>query len=75
MTLDIDSFRPEKGGNPDKVRENQKRRFADPALVDKVVNSDEAWRQGESICQARVQQASQSKSMKTNTVYSRLCGK
>ena len=49
MTLDIDAFRPEKGGNPDKVRENQKRRFADPALVDKVVSSDEAWRQGNCI--------------------------
>ncbi len=44
MTLDIDSFRPEKGGNPDKVRANQTRRFADPAMVDKVVAADEEWR-------------------------------
>ncbi len=46
MTLDIDQFRPEKGGNPDKVRENQKRRFNDPTMVDKVVKSDEEWRKG-----------------------------
>lgn len=46
MTLDIDAFRPEKGGDPEKVRENQKRRFADPAMVDKVVESDELWRKG-----------------------------
>ena len=46
MTLDIDAFRPEKGGDPAKVKANQQRRFADPDLVDKVVASDEAWRQG-----------------------------
>lgn len=47
MTLDIDLFRPEKGGNPDKIRENAKRRYDDPTAVDKVVASDEAWRKGE----------------------------
>ncbi len=36
MTLDIDAFRPEKGGDPEKVRENQRKRFADPAMVDQV---------------------------------------
>ena len=44
MTLDIDLFRPEKGGDPEKIRKNQERRFADPAMVDKVVKSDEEWR-------------------------------
>ena len=34
--LDINLFRAEKGGNPDIVRESQRRRFADVALVDKV---------------------------------------
>ena len=29
MVLDIDQFRPEKGGNPDKIRENQRKRFSD----------------------------------------------
>ena len=46
MTLDIDLFRPEKGGDPEKIRKNQERRFADPAMVDKVVKSDEEWRKG-----------------------------
>ncbi len=26
------------------VRENQRRRFADPAMVDRIVKSDEDWR-------------------------------
>ena len=43
MTLDINFFRPEKGGDPDKIRKNQERRFADPTMVDKVVKSDEEW--------------------------------
>jgi len=44
MTLDIDLFRLEKGGDPEKVRENQRQRYADPNMVDKVVTADEAWR-------------------------------
>jgi hypothetical protein len=37
----------EKGGNPDIVRESQKRRYADVGLVDKVVALDADWRAGE----------------------------
>lgn len=44
MVLDIDLFRPEKGGNPDKIRENQRKRFKDVTLVDKVVENDVKWR-------------------------------
>lgn len=44
MVLDIDEFRPEKGGNPDKIRENQKKRFCDVSMVDKIVLADENWR-------------------------------
>merc|ERR1712012_581798 len=44
MVLDIDAFRPEKGGSPDEVRENQKKRFCDVGAVDKVVETDEKWR-------------------------------
>lgn len=44
MVLDIDEFRPEKGGNPEKIRENQRRRFADVSMVDKIIESDEKWR-------------------------------
>ena len=47
MVLDIDLFRAEKGGDPDRVRKSQKDRFKDPALVDKVVEHDEAWRKRE----------------------------
>ena len=46
MVLDINLFREEKGGNPELVRESQRRRFADASLVDRVIEKDEAWRKG-----------------------------
>ena len=46
MVLDIDEFRPEKGGDPQKIRENQKRRFAKVEMVDEIVQADELWRKG-----------------------------
>ena len=46
MVLDIDLFRPEKGGNPEHVRLNQKKRFADEQIVDKIVEEDQKWRKG-----------------------------
>lgn len=45
MVLDLDLFRTDKGGNPDKVRENQQKRFKDVKLVDTVVEKDTVWRQ------------------------------
>lgn len=45
MVLDIDLFREEKGGNPEKIRQNQRDRFKDVELVDQVVNNDLKWRQ------------------------------
>lgn len=45
MVLDLDLFRVDKGGNPDKIREIQKKRFKDTRLVDIVVDKDTAWRQ------------------------------
>lgn len=45
MVLDLDLFRTDKGGNPDKIRESQKKRFKDVSLVDKVVEADSTWRQ------------------------------
>lgn len=45
MVLDLDLFREEKGGNPEKIRQNQKDRFKDVGLVDQVVNNDLKWRQ------------------------------
>ena len=34
--LDINLFRAEKGGNPELVKESQRRRYADAGLVDQV---------------------------------------
>lgn len=44
MVLSIDLFRPEKGGDPEKMRENQVKRYKDPKLVDTVIGKDEEWR-------------------------------
>lgn len=45
MVLDLDLFRVDKGGNPDKIREIQRKRFKDTGLVDAVVEKDTIWRQ------------------------------
>lgn len=45
MVLDLDLFRSDKGGNPDKIRENQSKRFKDVALVETVIAQDTEWRQ------------------------------
>lgn len=44
MVLDIELFRKERGGDPDKIRESQRKRFKDVTLVDKVVDADVKWR-------------------------------
>ncbi|GBP27282.1 hypothetical protein EVAR_77296_1 [Eumeta japonica] len=44
MVLDLDLFRADKDGCPDKIRENQKKRFKDVSLVDTVVEQDTLWR-------------------------------
>ncbi|XP_048740826.1 serine--tRNA ligase, cytoplasmic-like [Ostrea edulis] len=44
MVLDIELFRADKGGNPDKIKENQAKRFKDVTLVDRVVENDTQWR-------------------------------
>lgn len=45
MVLDIDLFRADKGGDPEKMRENQRKRFKDVKLVDLIVEKDSQWRQ------------------------------
>lgn len=45
MVLSIDLFRPERGGDPAKMRENQIKRYKDPTLVDLVVEKDAKWRE------------------------------
>ena len=44
MPIDIDDLRQYKGGNPEAVRESERRRFADPAKVDEIIALDEKWR-------------------------------
>ncbi|KAI3860029.1 hypothetical protein MKW92_028811 [Papaver armeniacum] len=43
--LDINLFREDKGGNPEIIRESQRRRFASVELVDEVIRLDKEWRQ------------------------------
>lgn len=42
--LDINLFRVDRGGNPDLVRESQRRRNKNEALVDEVLELDGQWR-------------------------------
>lgn len=44
MVLDLDLFRADKDGSPDKIRENQRKRYKDVALVDTVIDRDLLWR-------------------------------
>ncbi|KAJ8265978.1 hypothetical protein COCON_G00150770 [Conger conger] len=44
MVLDLDLFRTDKGGDPEKVKEIQAKRFKDVSLVDKLVHADAEWR-------------------------------
>ncbi|XP_066284758.1 serine--tRNA ligase, cytoplasmic-like [Branchiostoma lanceolatum] len=44
MVLDLDLFRVDRGGDPNKIRENQSKRYKDVTLVDNVVQADEQWR-------------------------------
>ncbi len=46
MVLDLVLFRADQGGDPDKVRELQKKRFKDVAHVEKVIETDTRWRKG-----------------------------
>uniref|UniRef100_A0A8C9LI11 serine--tRNA ligase n=1 Tax=Piliocolobus tephrosceles TaxID=591936 RepID=A0A8C9LI11_9PRIM len=44
MVIDINLFRKEKGGNPEKIKESERKRFHDENNVDKVIEYDERWR-------------------------------
>jgi len=44
MVLDLDLFRPDKGGDPEKIKKNQEKRFKDVKIVDQVVEADAKWR-------------------------------
>jgi len=45
MPISINELREDKGGNPERVRESQRRRFASVELVDRVLALDAQWRQ------------------------------
>lgn len=49
--LDINLFRPDRGGDPDRVRLSQRRRHAQVGQVDEVMAADEQWRRA--VFQAR----------------------
>jgi seryl-tRNA synthetase len=44
MPLDINLFRAYSGGNPDLIRESQRRRYAPVEIVDEIIAKDEQWR-------------------------------
>ena len=44
--LDIALFRIDQGGNPELIKESQKRRFKKVEDVDKVIELDTKWRAG-----------------------------
>ena len=44
MVLDLLLFRADQGGDPDKIRELQKKRFKDVTHVEKVIEADTKWR-------------------------------
>lgn len=46
MTLDILSFIAEKEGNPDEIRESQKKRGLSTEVVDEVIEMYKAWVKG-----------------------------
>lgn len=52
MVLDLDLFREDKGGNPESIREYQRKRFKDVSLVDQVIELDTQWRKGNNTFQA-----------------------
>jgi len=43
MTIGIDLLRKDKGGDPEVVRESERRRFRDPKIVDQVLELDGLW--------------------------------
>ena len=44
MPLDIQMFRDYQGGDPEAVRESQRRRFASVEIVDEIIAKDATWR-------------------------------
>lgn len=45
--LDVNDFIAERGGNPDKIRESQRRRFASVEVVDEIISLFDDHRKSE----------------------------
>eukprot|EP00920_Eleutheroschizon_duboscqi_P023615 GHVT01058813.1.p1 GENE.GHVT01058813.1~~GHVT01058813.1.p1 ORF type:complete len:500 (-),score=53.50 GHVT01058813.1:4925-6424(-) len=45
MPIDINWLRAEKGGNPDEVRDSERRRFRDEKVANDVIETDRQWRE------------------------------
>lgn len=50
MTLDVTSFIAEKGGDPEAIRESQRKRGDPVELVDEVIVMYKHWVEGEPVC-------------------------
>lgn len=50
--LDVQDFIVERGGDPEKIRESQRRRFADVGAVDEVIALFEDHRRSKMHCEA-----------------------
>ena len=46
MPIDINLLRPDRGGDPDKVKASQRARFDDEAIVDQIMALDAQRRTG-----------------------------
>jgi len=44
--LDINLFRVSKGGNPDLIKESQRKRGASVEIVDEIIDLDNQWVKG-----------------------------
>jgi len=44
MPLDITLFRADAGGNPELIKESQRRRFQSVEIVDEIIKNDSQWR-------------------------------
>lgn len=44
--LDLLLIRASQGGNPEKVYESQKKRFKSTEIIDKSIELDKQWREG-----------------------------
>ena len=60
MPLDFRAFRKDQGGDPDKIRQSQKRRYkGDEQLVDKIIQFDKELRNAIKECDAKNKEAHQ----------------